>query len=95
MPVLPLLKLVKPNVIRASFATQQINAADPWASLKLAHRSADLNVRCKRHFYMVNDNSMKFFATIIVFVLLTTSTVAQEEDTIIYEIKRFYVDCCG
>ena len=37
---------------------------------------------------MVNDNSMKFFATIIVFVLLTTSTLAQEEDTIIYKIKK-------
>ena len=44
MPVLPLLKLVKPNGFRSSFSTQQINAADPWASLTLAHRSADLHV---------------------------------------------------
>ena len=44
MPLLPLLKLVKPNVFRPSFSTQQINAADPWASLTLAHRSADLHV---------------------------------------------------
>ena len=30
---------------RSAFAIQQTNAADPWASLTLAHRSADLHVK--------------------------------------------------
>ena len=46
--VLPLLlNFYGQFIFRSAFAIQQTNAADRWASLTLARRSADLHVSCE------------------------------------------------